>query len=148
MLIINLENALDIGSYVFVGGVMSDPGFFRSFKRRFKELPAVFIMASFIGTHRLRFPTRGPDSRACGGRWRGGLWIKKSGKDKGIWKCHRKEKDHMKESEIRTGNEKLSRLMLSLSGAGAMGDNGKASPLPAWMLIERTRPWTGWKQSS
>ena len=28
VLILNLENALDLGTYVFVGGVMSDPWFF------------------------------------------------------------------------------------------------------------------------
>lgn len=38
MLIINLENALDIGSYVFVGGVMSDPWIFQELQKEIQRI--------------------------------------------------------------------------------------------------------------
>ena len=38
MLILNLENALDLGTYVFVGGVMSDPWFFDAVEKEIQRI--------------------------------------------------------------------------------------------------------------
>ena len=79
VLILNLENALDLGTYVFVGGVMSDPWFFGAVEKEIQRIAQGIHYGIFNWDAVLKISDAGAGSAGLRGLRRGGLWIEGHG---------------------------------------------------------------------